>query len=80
MNSSREVEGRCANQSSKRAAPVAITRSAGIPCSSIASRRCASFQTNTRSGTKRSRPFEVRLSQLATAIPVRIPSERAAFR
>ena len=39
-----------------------------------------SFQTKTRSGTKRSRPLPVRLSQLATQMPVRIPSARAAFR
>src|SRR5436853_464615 len=39
-----------------------------------------SFQTKTRSGTKRSRPLPVRVSQLATKIPVRMPGARAAFR
>src|SRR5581483_2424994 len=80
LNSSGVVDGRRSNQSSNRCAPVRTTRSAGIPWISTSSCRWISFQTKTRSGTNLSRPLPVRLSQLATQIPVRIPSARAAFR
>ena len=78
--SSRVVDGRRSNHGSKSCAPVATTRSAGIPCSSTASRRCCSFQTKTRSGTHFNSPLFVRLSQLATSVAEGMPSRRALFR
>ena len=57
----------------RAARPVTITRSAGMPCSSTASRFCASFHTSTASGCTRSRPLLVRLSQLAMRGPTRMP-------
>ena len=51
QNSSRVVLGRRANHWSYTGAPVAITCSGRAPCMATASRFCASFQTNTRSGS-----------------------------
>ena len=76
----RTLLGRRSNHASKSCAPVATTRSAGMPCSSTASRRWASFQTKTRSGMNRSSPLFVRLSQLATQSRAGIPRRRALFR
>ena len=67
------------NHRSKSCAPVTTMRSAGSPCSSTASRRWISFQTNAASGTALMIPFVVRWSQLATPNATGIPSLRAAF-
>ena len=53
---------------------------AGMPCHSIASRFCVSFQRRIRSGTFRSSALLDRWSQLNTQTPVRRPSARAARR
>ena len=69
---------RQSNHGSPTGAPVIRIRAGEMPCSSSASRAWRSFQTSVRSGSSRTSPLFVRLSQLKTGKPVRMPSRFAA--